>query len=76
MSPQLYYIDTPPLKRFLVFSYDSYDGGGGLEALAGDFDDLNEALECFESEARYGHRVIFDRIAGLEINATKYGLKY
>jgi hypothetical protein len=72
---ELYYFKNEVKKRFLVYAFDTYYPSGWDSDLVGDFDTIDEALECFKNE-KYDHKAIFDRLAGLEIDATKYGLEY
>lgn len=62
-------------NRYLVFMYDQYYPGGGMSDLKDSFMTINQVVEFCEKET-YETLEVYDRIEGLEINMTKYGLKY
>lgn len=75
MEKELFYIGSIPYKRFLLISYHRSAPSGGLEDILYQFDDINEALEAFDNEQN-DRKQLFDRVKGLEIDVTSYGLKY
>lgn len=76
MEEILHYRNEVPEKRFLVFSYPDYYPSGGLNDSFDDFDTVQEAIDSLKFEDCTYNKCVFDRIAGLEIDITKYGLEY
>lgn len=59
-------------KRFLVFCYNMYDCGGGLDGLKETFDTLEEATVFLDNRnadiyTRTDFNEIYDRIEGVNI---------
>lgn len=62
-------------KRFMVFTYDNYYPSGGLCDCCESFDKIEDAFELLNRNV-YDHIEVFDRIEGVEVDITLYGLKY
>lgn len=53
-------------KRYIVFAYLERYANGGLEDVVNSFDDVEDAIKCFEGcGCDYG--VVFDRIEGVVV---------
>lgn len=75
MEGKIFYREERPLKRFIMFAYYMRRPSGALEDALYSFDNLDEALESFKNE-QYDFKSIFDSHEGLEIDVSKYGIKY
>lgn len=55
-------------KRYLVFGFDTYYPGPGLEQIKASFDTPEEAFAFIKSEdAYYDYYEVYDRIEGVEV---------
>ena len=67
------FLDMEKDKRYLVFSYDTYHPEGGLVDMKESFDTIPEAIEFIKKD-RYDYKELYDRVNGVEIELSNYGI--
>lgn len=48
------------MKRYLVFHWENYEAGGGMEDFINDFDDLQEAIASLGEISEYDRAHVWD----------------
>lgn len=59
-------------KRYMVFSWSTYDNVDPFGCVDGSFDDFQEAIDLAVSLSENNHSCVFDRIDGVNIASYKY----
>lgn len=75
MEEQINYIEGIVYKRFLLFRYDRYYPGGGLQD-ATDFDTLEELFKNLKEGWKVDCIEVFDCLEKKEVDITAYGFEY
>lgn len=59
----------------MVFAGYNYEGPAGLGGVHDSFDAIPEAIMCINKDASADYYELFDRIDGVKIDLTLYGIK-
>jgi len=62
--------ESNPDKRYVCFSYDSYQSQGGLGDKIGSFDTKEEVVACYMNN-RDDHFDVYDREDGIDLDVQE-----